>query len=138
MIRTLRARVRVTHGHDQTHHDETHRYEAHRSETCRYETDGEHRGAADGEEGDQGRSGPRRRAGEATVRTSTTGRPANRAATDAIALLKRDHRDVEQLFKRFEKAGANARGQAAARRLDDRGVVRARRDRGVGVLPGGS
>src|SRR5436190_7494710 len=30
------------------------------------------------------------------------------SSPDAIALLKRDHREVEQLFKRFEKAGENA------------------------------
>jgi hemerythrin-like domain-containing protein len=29
-------------------------------------------------------------------------------STDAIALLKQDHREVEQLFKRFEKAGEGA------------------------------
>jgi len=30
------------------------------------------------------------------------------SSPDAIALLKQDHREVEQLFKRFEKAGENA------------------------------
>lgn len=30
------------------------------------------------------------------------------SSPDAIALLKKDHREVEQLFKRFEKAGENA------------------------------
>jgi hemerythrin-like domain-containing protein len=29
---------------------------------------------------------------------------------DAIAVLKQDHRDVQQLFRRFEKAGDDARG----------------------------
>src|SRR3954465_9943337 len=42
-----------------------------------------------------------------------TGRPSNgrssSARVDAIALLKRDHREVEALFKRFEKAGSGAR-----------------------------
>jgi hemerythrin superfamily protein len=40
---------------------------------------------------------------------TTSKRPMNGSAADAIALLKRDHRDVERLFKRFEKAGDNAR-----------------------------
>ncbi len=35
-------------------------------------------------------------------------RPAGSSSTDAIALLKQDHREVEQLFKRFEKAGSAA------------------------------
>jgi hemerythrin-like domain-containing protein len=35
-------------------------------------------------------------------------RPTRGAATDAIALLKQDHREVEQLFKRFEKASDGA------------------------------
>jgi hemerythrin superfamily protein len=35
-------------------------------------------------------------------------RPASGSARDAIALLKQDHREVEQLFKRFEKAGESA------------------------------
>jgi len=35
-------------------------------------------------------------------------RPAGGSARDAIAVLKQDHRDVEQLFKRFEKAGESA------------------------------
>ncbi len=30
------------------------------------------------------------------------------SSTDAIALLKQDHREVQQLFRRFEKAGAGA------------------------------
>jgi hemerythrin-like domain-containing protein len=33
---------------------------------------------------------------------------ARAAPRDAIAVLKQDHRDVEQLFKRFEKAGPSA------------------------------
>ena len=36
-------------------------------------------------------------------------KPAARAAGDAIVELKRDHRSVEELFKRFEKAGDGAR-----------------------------
>ena len=37
---------------------------------------------------------------------------------DAITLLKADHKTVEQLFKRFEKAGENAR--AEKRKIVDR------------------
>jgi hemerythrin-like domain-containing protein len=39
-------------------------------------------------------------------KTARTTRPAG--AADAIALLKQDHRDVERLFKRFERAGERA------------------------------
>jgi hemerythrin-like domain-containing protein len=35
-------------------------------------------------------------------------RPSSRAGVDAIVALKNDHRTVEQLFKRFEKAGDGA------------------------------
>ena len=41
------------------------------------------------------------------AKTSRSAAPRN-SSRDAIAELKRDHRDVEQLFKRFEKAGDNA------------------------------
>jgi hemerythrin superfamily protein len=41
------------------------------------------------------------------VRKAAT-RPGRGTAGDAIALLKGDHREVEQLFKRFEKAGDSA------------------------------
>jgi hypothetical protein len=37
--------------------------------------------------------------------------------TDAIALLKADHRKVEQLFEEFEKARADSRKQAIAREI---------------------
>jgi hemerythrin-like domain-containing protein len=40
--------------------------------------------------------------------TKSAPRPANASSTDAIALLKQDHREVQQLFTRFEKAGAAA------------------------------
>jgi hemerythrin-like domain-containing protein len=40
--------------------------------------------------------------------TKATARPMRSSSPDAIALLKQDHREVEQLFKRFEKAGTNA------------------------------
>ncbi len=42
-------------------------------------------------------------------------RRAGSAPVDAIALLKQDHREVEQLFKRFEKLGSNE--HAAKRKL---------------------
>ena len=44
-------------------------------------------------------------------------RPAAGTARDAIAVLKQDHREVEQLFKRFEQAGKTAhrrKGQLVA------------------------
>jgi len=40
--------------------------------------------------------------------TNSASRPASASSVDAIALLKQDHREVEQLFKRFEKAGDSA------------------------------
>jgi len=46
---------------------------------------------------------------------------ARTSSTDAIALLKQDHREVEQLFKRFEKAGKNAhrtKGQLVASMIE--------------------
>ena len=57
-----------------------------------------------------------KRAKKATTRPATrkatatrsVKRPASASSTDAIALLKQDHREVEQLFKRFEKAGDGA------------------------------
>ena len=49
----------------------------------------------------------------ATAQTKPTTRPAGRSSGDAIALLKQDHRDVEQLFKRFEKARAGAHAEKA-------------------------
>jgi hemerythrin-like domain-containing protein len=42
------------------------------------------------------------------VRRTKTSPSTRRSSSDAIALLKQDHREVEQLFKRFEKAGENA------------------------------
>jgi hypothetical protein len=42
-------------------------------------------------------------------------------APDAIALLKADHHEVEQLFKRFEKAGDGAKKQK--RKLVDQMIV---------------
>jgi len=43
------------------------------------------------------------------------------SSSDAIAVLKQDHREVEQLFKRFEKAGENAhrtKGQLVASMIE--------------------
>jgi hemerythrin-like domain-containing protein len=37
-------------------------------------------------------------------------RSSGPATGDAIAILKQDHRDVQQLFRRFEKAGDDAHG----------------------------
>ena len=53
--------------------------------------------------------------------TKTVKRSASGPSTDAIALLKQDHREVEQLFKRFEKAGENAhrtKGQLVASMIE--------------------
>lgn len=41
----------------------------------------------------------------------------NAQFTDAIALLKADHRTVEDLFGKFEKASASARKQEIARKI---------------------
>ena len=59
-------------------------------------------------------TGARRSVARATTTAAAARRPAkrsNRSAAgsgDAIAVLKQDHREVEQLFKRFEKAGNGA------------------------------
>lgn len=42
---------------------------------------------------------------------------ANQQFTDAIALLKADHRKVEDLFEQFEKAGSSARKKTLAREI---------------------
>lgn len=42
---------------------------------------------------------------------------ANQQFTDAIALLKADHRKVEDLFEQFEKAGSPARKKTLARHI---------------------
>ena len=56
----------------------------------------------------------------AAKRTKTsTRRP--KASTDAIALLKADHREVEQLFKEFERAGDAA--HKTKRKLVDQMIV---------------
>jgi hemerythrin-like domain-containing protein len=56
--------------------------------------------------------GPRREPGRATG-AAKKGSPSRErssgpATGDAIAVLKQDHREVEQLFRRFEKAGDDA------------------------------
>jgi hemerythrin superfamily protein len=59
------------------------------------------------------------------TRTSGRGRTNSRAGTkprpDAIAVLKADHKTVEQLFKRYEKAGDGAAKQK--RKLVDEIIV---------------
>ena len=42
---------------------------------------------------------------------------ANAPRTDAIELLKQDHRDVEQLFEQFEKAKGDGRKQKLAHQI---------------------
>jgi hypothetical protein len=42
---------------------------------------------------------------------------AEQSYTDAIALLKADHRTVEELFEQFEKTGASAKKQKIARQI---------------------
>ena len=59
-------------------------------------------------------SRPNARKASAPKRTSS-------ASSDAIALLKQDHREVEQLFKRFEKVGEKAhrtKGQLVASMIE--------------------
>ena len=50
-----------------------------------------------------------RRATKTVAKKRATGRPARHPGADAIVALKNDHRTVEQLFKRYEKAGDGAR-----------------------------
>ena len=49
-----------------------------------------------------------KRAATATVKKTAPRKRSNGASSDAIAILKRDHRQVDQLFKRLEKAGDGA------------------------------
>jgi len=76
-----------------------------------------------------------RRAVGATKKASApakrTTRPANRAG-DAIAVLKQDHREVEQLFKRFEKAGDGA--HRAKRAIADSVILDLSRHAGIEAL----
>ena len=63
----------------------------------------------------------RTRARPPTRKASVGKRAAAAPARDAIAVLKQDHRDVEKLFKRFEKAGASAfrtKGQLVASMIE--------------------
>lgn len=62
----------------------------------------------------------------------TTRRPTGRPGGDAIVELKQDHRQVEQLFKRFEKAGDGAR--RAKRQLVDAMVLELSRHAGIEEL----
>jgi hemerythrin superfamily protein len=58
---------------------------------------------------------------KSTARKSAAKRSSRGSASDAIALLKGDHREVEQLFKRFEKAGSGAhrvKGQLVASMIE--------------------
>jgi hemerythrin-like domain-containing protein len=58
---------------------------------------------------------------KSTARKSAAKRSGRASAGDAIALLKSDHREVEQLFKRFEKAGSGAhriKGQLVASMIE--------------------
>ena len=50
-------------------------------------------------------------------RSAAAKKAAETRASDAIALLKRDHREVEQLFKDFEKATSDERKQQIAQRI---------------------
>ena len=68
----------------------------------------------------------------ATKRT-TTSRPRNAAArTDAIALLKQDHREVAKLFARFERAGDGA--SRTKQRLVEEMIVALSRHAGIEEL----
>ena len=58
---------------------------------------------------------------------------ASTKTQDAIALLKEDHRKVEELFAQFEKAKGRAQGEARARDLQ--GAHDPRHDRGGDFLP---
>jgi hemerythrin-like domain-containing protein len=58
---------------------------------------------------------------KAAKKSAATRRPARASSVDAIALLKRDHREVEQMFKRFERAGdgaVKAKGQLVAAMIE--------------------
>ena len=65
----------------------------------------------------------RKVASRPNTRKATTKAPRSPrgSSSDAIAVLKQDHREVEQLFKRFEKAGENAhrtKGQLVASMIE--------------------
>ena len=66
----------------------------------------------------------------ATKRTAAS--PRHGARIDTIALLKQDHREVEQLFKRFEKAGDGARQEK--RKLVDAMIEALSRHAGIEEL----
>jgi hemerythrin-like domain-containing protein len=81
------------------------------------------------------RARPQSRKAAHAARTPAKRSPARRrrsTGTDAIALLKQDHRTVEQLFKRFEKAGDGAR--RTKRQLVDRMIEELSRHAGIEEL----
>jgi hemerythrin-like domain-containing protein len=52
---------------------------------------------------------PNARVATKTTKQASARKPLRkRPGTDAITILKQDHREVEQVFKRFEKAGSRA------------------------------
>jgi len=66
-------------------------------------------------------SRPKARKASATKAVKRRASSSRSSSTDAIALLKQDHREVEQLFKRFDKAGENAhrtKGQLVASMIE--------------------
>jgi len=50
-------------------------------------------------------------------RSSKTSKPSRTASTDAIALLKADHRQVEEWFEQFEKSRSDDKKADLARRI---------------------
>lgn len=60
--------------------------------------------------------------GKRTVTARTRPPAARNRATDAIVLLKADHRDVEKVFRSFERAGDRA--HATRRRLVDEMITK--------------
>ncbi len=58
---------------------------------------------------------------KATRKTSTKGKRANAGGRtrqqDAIALLKADHRQVEQLFEQFQSTRSDSRKQSLAQQV---------------------
>lgn len=62
------------------------------------------------------RSGNTRRTASQSRRAKST-KSANGGGTDAISLLKADHREVEKWFEEFEKARTSARKEDLARKI---------------------
>jgi hypothetical protein len=65
----------------------------------------------------QGRSSSRTKARRGTARSGGTRARATSANGDAIALLKSDHRQVEEWFGQFEKARSDNRKQELAKKI---------------------